>query len=73
MQNDIMADPKVANEAWVDTLRVAESRGIAPLTRKAENPRDIAMMRAQNLALTRAYFGMPKGYERIVWRKSDER
>lgn len=59
------ADPRVSNEAWVETVRLAESRGMPVKTRPAQNKRDHSLAREQNYQLTRRSFGMPAGYERI--------
>lgn len=64
-----MADPKVANEAWIDTVRVAEARGMEVKTRPARTKKDFDLAKQQNLALSRRTFGMPAGYEQINWRK----
>lgn len=63
-----MADPKVANEAWIDTVRVAEAKGLQTRTRPARTKRDYDLARRQNVALSRRMYGMPEGYERIFRR-----
>jgi hypothetical protein len=68
MEESIMADPQIANEAWIDTVRVAEARGIPVKTRPAQNRHDHAMAAQQQHALSRRSFGMPEGYDRIFRR-----
>lgn len=63
------ADPKISNEAWVETVRLAEQRGLSVSTRPARDRRDQLLARQQNYALSRRSYGMPTGYERIQWRK----
>lgn len=68
--SEMPADPKAANEAWVDAVRIAEQRGYKQHYRKAATASDVLIMQDQNRLASRRSFGMPAGYDRIQWRKS---